>query len=224
MVDFTAKAAADYDRRIPRLVPGYDLFHALVPSLLASLVPNGGQILVMGAGTGREILALARQRRDWHLTAVDPSAAMLARARQRLGRLRLGKRVTYHVGDAASFRGDIAQDAALSLLVGHFIADDGQRLGFLTGLAANLAAGAPLILVELAEMGSDALAFYHQWALDQGNEPVAVAAMFARFRAHYHLLTPSRLADLLDHAGFTRPEPFFQAFGFRGVIAHRRGR
>jgi tRNA (cmo5U34)-methyltransferase len=42
-------------------------------------------VLVAGCGTGAELVEALAQRPDWQITALDPSASMLAAAQARLG-------------------------------------------------------------------------------------------------------------------------------------------
>jgi len=80
-------AAARYDRIAQLLIPGYSSLARLGVALLATSplgAMPGASILVAGCGTGAELLEARRQRPDWRLTAIDPSPAMLAAARERL--------------------------------------------------------------------------------------------------------------------------------------------
>ena len=57
----------------------------------------GGSVLELGCGTGR--IAMPLGRAGVHVVGIDRSSPMLARARQRLRRARLGSRVTLVRGD-----------------------------------------------------------------------------------------------------------------------------
>ena len=67
---FDDERAAAYDTRIRRLAP-YDALHAMVVSLLSTLLNERAHVLVAGAGTGTEIHRLGRAHPDWHFTAVN---------------------------------------------------------------------------------------------------------------------------------------------------------
>ena len=81
---FDAERAAAYDDRIRRLAPGYDLLQSTVASVLAARLPDDAHLLVVGAGTGAEIVTMGRNVSRWQFTAVDPSPDMLDRCRSRV--------------------------------------------------------------------------------------------------------------------------------------------
>ena len=70
-----AQADERYDRVVARLIPGYASLARLGVALLATSpqasVP-GASVLVVGCGTGAELLEARRQRPDWRLTGLDP--------------------------------------------------------------------------------------------------------------------------------------------------------
>ncbi|MBE8815642.1 class I SAM-dependent methyltransferase, partial [Serratia marcescens] len=73
---FPDAAAADYDRRILTMVPGYQFAQALLTATLAQTLPNDATLLLAGCGTGSELSALAATNASWRFSAVDPSAGM----------------------------------------------------------------------------------------------------------------------------------------------------
>ena len=69
---FDEERAAGYDDRIRRVAPGYEALQAALPSVMGTPAPDA-RVLVVGAGTGAEILAMARARPDWRFTAIGRS-------------------------------------------------------------------------------------------------------------------------------------------------------
>ena len=88
----------DEDARLERHQLEYDLTWRYLERYL----PPAGSILEIGAGTGRYTLALCR--RGHAVTAVDLSAALLERCRQRLVAEGLHGRVRLVVADARDLR------------------------------------------------------------------------------------------------------------------------
>ncbi|VTS66577.1 Uncharacterised protein [Streptococcus dysgalactiae subsp. equisimilis] len=76
---------------------------------------------------------------------------MLALARQRFAMLGLLERIDLHCGEVAGLPASPPYDAALLLLVLHFIRGDEAKLRFLETIAARLAPAAPLLLANLME-------------------------------------------------------------------------
>jgi tRNA (cmo5U34)-methyltransferase len=61
---FDEARAAAYDDKIRRLAPGYDVPHDGIASLAATLLGADAHLLVVGAGTGEELVRLGRTRAE----------------------------------------------------------------------------------------------------------------------------------------------------------------
>lgn len=222
MADFKRENAIDYDSRIERLVPGYHLLQEILPPLLASYLSGEARILVAGAGTCREILAMAALRPSWRFVAVDPSDAMLDVGEKHVKGRGISHRVTFRASLLADFQNSSRFDAAVSLLVMHFLPDDGVKAAYLADIGRHLKANAPFIFADLTAFPLDeTFCAYRHWARVRNQSDEECTAMFARIRANFHPINRRRLRHLLSDAGFTEPEPFFQALGYRGYMTHR---
>lgn len=72
--------------------------------LIAALDAEPGmQVLEVGCGTGRNLIAAARHWRGARFTGFDISAAMLDTARRSVGRAGLGERIAFEQADACTF-------------------------------------------------------------------------------------------------------------------------
>jgi hypothetical protein len=69
----------------PRFVPGFADLHRMTRILLAEQTAQDGSVLVLGAGGGLELKALAEAEPRWNFVGVDPALAMLKLAEQTLG-------------------------------------------------------------------------------------------------------------------------------------------
>jgi len=105
-------------------VPGFASLHRMVAQLLAERVPPNGRVLVLGAGGGLELQALAAAQKSWFFDGIDPSPNMLEVAARTVEPY--GERMQFHQGyiDTAP---QGPYDGATSLLTFHFIPRD-QRL------------------------------------------------------------------------------------------------
>lgn len=220
MTGFDAKAAADYDERIVRLVPGYRVAQDLSAAILGAKLPDAATVLVAGCGTGAELVRLASANRTWRFVAVDPSEAMIARARDKMRAIGGDGRVTFvaaRIEDAPAAE----HDAVVALLVGHFIPDDGARLRFLCALASRVRKDGPLAIFdyESAPAGEPA---YRRWLTDGGHDPAAADAVIARIEANWFPVSERRRNELLKQAGFADCETVFRALGYRATTACRR--
>lgn len=221
--DFDA-GAGDYERRIRTLVAGYDTLHDLSAAMLYAQLPETTRLLCVGAGTGEEIARLAAAGAQWQFVGVDPSAQMLAVARDRLTRAGLMRRVELVQGEIDSMPSEPAFDAATLILVLHFLRENATRMALLSHIAARLKPGAPLLLASLYENGDSAtvLAAWKSLQVLSGLPRQAVEERMAPRLAESWPVSDAQLAELLAATGFGPPTRYFQGLMMAGWVARRR--
>lgn len=208
---------ASYASDTPRKVPGLADLHRMVMLLLAEEAPAAAHVLVVGAGGGLELAALASAQPEWRFTGVDPSPAMVALARQAVvpfaERIQLVTATVDQV-PAGPF------DGATCLLTLHFL-ERGERLGTLREIHRRLKPGARLVVTHHAPPGGNA----ERWmarsvAFGAGAHPdrAGTAAAGKLMTQRLPLLTPREEEELLREAGFVDVELFYAAFSFRGWV------
>lgn len=222
--------APGYDRIVQQLIPGYASLARLGVALLAAsplAQPPGASVLVVGCGTGAELLEARAQRPDWRLTALDPAAEMLAVARSRLAD---PEAVVWCCTTLERHGAHACFDGALAVLVLQALPDDGGKLAFLTALAAALRPGAQVLLVDLMrperspleeQLARARLGFQRASGLDAAVGGDAGRSVEALTRG-VHPIGISRLTALLEAAGFGDPAPVFQALDYQGFLLQRR--
>lgn len=226
----SVSSPGSYDLIVQQLVPGYASLARLSVALLAASPAAGrpgAAVLVAGCGTGAELLEARAQRPDWQLTAIDPSAAMLAAAQQRLGQQASSEGSTavhWQQCTVEELDADAAFDGALSVLVLQSLADDGSKLAFLTALARSLRPGGQLVLVDL--MAPERSPLQQQvdaaWIGFQTASGVTAAeAAVTGLTQGIHPIGSSRLAALVDAAGLSDPAPIFQALNVQGFLLQK---
>jgi tRNA (cmo5U34)-methyltransferase len=135
-------AVARYAEGPPRFVPGFADLHKMTSILLAERAPPDARVLVVGAGGGLELKALADLHPDWSFDGIDPSPEMLKLARQTLGshmaRVQLHEGII-NIAPAGPF------DAATCLLTLHFLAAD-ERRRTAREIHRRLKPGAPFVV------------------------------------------------------------------------------
>lgn len=220
MTSFTAAAVSGYSDRTARIVPGLSDLHRMSGLLLAERAPADGCILVLGAGGGLELKALADLQPGWRFVGVDPSADMLQLARSALGAD--ASRVDWHEGyidttPAGPF------DGAICLLTLHFLPQQ-ERLQTLRQMHARLKPGAALVVAHHSFPNQGAaqdrwLNRYAAFAAAAGLPQAAgsIAAIKERLPA----LSPEQDAALIGEAGFVDVELFYCAFTFKGWVARK---
>ncbi len=218
---FNAQAARHYAEGPPRQVPGFAGLHRMMNLLLAETLPDSAHILVLGAGGGLELKAMADFRPNWRFSGVDPSADMLGLARQITADYAPRIDLTEGYIEAAP---EGPYDAATSLLTFHFIPRE-KRLETLREIRRRLKPGAPFILAHISFPQTEPerstwiarhVAFGQADDIDPATATKARDAIGTRLT----ILAPDEEEAMLAEAGFAGITPFYAAFSFRGWIAY----
>ena len=224
LADCSSSETQGYDLIVQQLVPGYASLARLAVALLA-VSPlagrQGASVLVAGCGTGAELLEARAQRPDWQLTAIDPSAAMLAIARERLQEAAAA--IQWQQTTVEAMEANARFDGALSVLVLQSLDDDGSKLAFLTALARSLRPGGQLVLVDL--MAPERSPLQQQvdaaWLGFQNASGITSDTAVAGLTQGVHPIGGNRLAALVEAAGFSDPAPIFQALNVQGFLLQK---
>ncbi|MGE5545458.1 MAG: class I SAM-dependent methyltransferase [Solirubrobacterales bacterium] len=225
---FEAERAQAYDNRMRAAIPGYEALHQLACGMVAEETGGQGRVLVVGAGTGAECVALAEACPGVSVVGADPAEDMLEMARHKIEAHGLAARIHLHPTYVADLPRMAPFDAATLLLVMHFLPDDGAKQALLSDIAARLNPGAPLILADLFGPAwedpwqAELRAFWGHLQRAAGIPAEDVAKGFTRVDKSIHPVTEARLAELCAAAGFEAPKPFFRALCFGGWLLRRR--
>ena len=65
---FDKNRAAKYDCKIRMIIPGYESLYQMTNHLLRSLLPVKDHILIVGAGTGMDIITCGTMNPQWTFT------------------------------------------------------------------------------------------------------------------------------------------------------------
>ncbi|WP_462172854.1 class I SAM-dependent methyltransferase [Pseudoalteromonas xiamenensis] len=218
MPTFKGDEATNYDSRIQRLIPGYELLHDLTLAQLHTLFPESARILVVGAGTGFEVVKLAMHNPKWHLVAQDVSEDMLEIAKSRCLEAGIQDRVSFLAEPLA--HGKKEYDAVVCLLVLHFLPDDGEKSHLLRAIQSHLQVGKPLFLADLMKPHTPFEREAQLFACENlGLTSIGVERMRHNLTHEFFPLDRMRLADLLDECRFDSAKPYFQALGFVAVTS-----
>lgn len=211
---------AGYVSGPPRFVPGFADLHRMTGVLLAETAPADARILVLGAGGGLELQALASAYPAWTFDGVDPSPQMLELAATTLGPL--AARAQLHEGlvfdaPAGPF------DGATCLLTLHFLSIE-DRLRTLVALRDRMRSGAALVIAHSSFDQREPfrerwLSRYADFARSSGVPHAMVERALAAVTAEPNMIDPATEASLLHQAGFSEVSLFYTAFTWRGWVA-----
>lgn len=210
-------AVASYAADTARKVPGLADLHRMVMLLLAEQAPQEAHILVVGAGGGMEIKAMAEAQPAWRFTGVDPSPQMLDLARQTL---------TPFADRVDLIQGAIDQapagpfDGATCLFTLHHL-DRADRLRTFDGIRRRLRPDAKLVIAEHSSLGANperwltrSVVFGDREKLDWAKASAAGKKMMEGLS----LITTAQEEDMWREAGFTDVDLFYAALSFRGWV------
>jgi tRNA (cmo5U34)-methyltransferase len=227
---FGRDRASDYDGDIRRRIPGYEALHTTAFAMLSGRLASDARLLLVGAGTGHEMLLLAQARPDWRLLGVDPSVDMLAIAQQKFIAAGVSGRVEARPGTVADLPSTELFDAATALLVMHFLLDDQSKRDFLNSIARRLKTGALFLIADLTgQPGTPEFeVLFAAWqmhcrlmhGLDVDEE--AMAKEFAMRRARPGWIDEPRHLELFAEAGFDAPLRFWSGLLFSAWAMTKR--
>lgn len=216
----TPGASEDYAERVARHVPGLRDLHRMIGVLMAEQAPDDGRLLVLGAGGGLELKALAETRPGWRLDGVDPSADMLRQASATLGEQ--ASRATLHQG----YIDDAPEgpfDGATCLLTLHFL-PAAERLRTVREVARRLRPGAPFIVAHHSfplERRDAWLARNAAFVVAAGVPAEQARSGMQAMKEKLPVLAPEADEALLREAGFTDVELFYAALTFKGWVCRK---
>lgn len=218
---FKGQAVNSYNEGPPRQVPGYGDLHRMISLLLAEVMPPEGRVLVLGAGGGQEIKALADAHAGWIFDGVDPSADML----------QLARTVTAaHDNRVRLFEGYIEDapqqpyDAATCILTFHFITRE-QRVETLRQIRKRLKPGAPFVAVHLSFPQNEPerstwIARHVAYGLANGTEPAKVESARLAIGTRLSILSPDEDVAMMQEAGFSNVSLFYAGLSIKGWVAY----
>ena len=190
----------------------------MMSMLLAERVPANGQVLVLGAGGGLELKALADAHPGWTLTGVDPSADMLRLAEQIVGPH--AARISLHEGyiDSAPVG---PFDGAVCLLTLHFVPRD-QRLETLRQIHRRLAPGAPFVVAHISfpQTEPERSTWIARHVAYSGTAPANVESAKQAIATRLSVLSPEDDEASLREAGFSNVVLFYAGLSFRGWVGY----
>ncbi|TFF21916.1 class I SAM-dependent methyltransferase [Jiella endophytica] len=214
-------AVARYAEGPRRFVPGLEALHRMTGLLLAEAAPSDATVLVLGAGGGSELKAMAEAQPGWRFVGVDPAGEMLKLAERVLGPLM--ERVTLVQGTIDDAP-EGPFDAATCLLTLHFLAA-AERTRTVREIRRRLRPGAAFVAAH-ASFPQDAterdvwLDRYAAYPAAMGADRNDVQKARAAVAASLNSFSPELDEAILRDGGFADAALFYAAFTWRGWVGH----
>lgn len=226
-IDFDANppvTTSEYDNMAQIALPGYEAMHTIALSCLRSNLPKTANLLIVGAGTGMELVKFGNSNPEWQMLGADPSSNMLAIAQQKIQQYDLSERVKLFQGYTHDLPDTVLYDAATCILVMHFLPDDGSKLALLQSIAQRLKSSAAFILVdvfgekntpEFEQMVSIVQVYWEE----MGMPPEKRLELLETVNKGVYPIPEPRIFKLLAQAGFRSVMRFYTGLWVGGWLA-----
>lgn len=216
-VDFDKNAPIagdEYDSIIPQVIPGYEALHQMVLACLGAKLYLEANLLVVGAGTGMELVKFAKSNSRWKILGVDPAENMLAVAKNKIQQHGLSEQVELFQGYVNDLPQTSVYNAATSILVMHFIPDDGGKLAFLKSIAQRMKSSGTFILVDVfGEKGTndfeEMIVLVKEFWKGKGVSEAKEAEILETMENGVYPISENRILELLKEAGFDKVIRFY---------------
>lgn len=223
IIAFEKERAATYDQRFQKLAPLKDVLHLISRQILEPL-PENSWVLVVGAGTGSELIFLSEMFPSYRFTVVEPSRDMLDICREKVEQRGMSHRMIYHNGYLDDLVSESKFRAATSFLVSHFLTDPEQRLAFFRRIHDFLLADGVLITADLAHCGEDHDRLWEVWLrtlVDSGHTEEQMVEYRQAVANGVSFLSDQEMKALLRRAGFEAPALFLRTLLINAWFARR---
>ncbi len=223
---FNPEFSSQYDSKIRVSIPGYEALHAMTHDFLSFELPESANILVVGAGTGMELVTLGHSHPEWRFTAVDVSKDMIAICRDNIKASGMNDRVHIHQGKADELPKTGLYDAATALLVSHFITSKEEKRAHFVAISKLLHSSAPFITADLlADTDKPYFEYFVKVWLDHkvnsGMSKNEVKEDYERSRRAVSFISEGEYCNILKTTGFSGIHEFYRAFLFCGWICRK---
>lgn len=206
--------AATFDEMAQAAIPGREGIFRIANACFADL-PTEARVLVVGCGTGTELLHLASQHPRWRFEAVEPAEPMLNACRRRVSAAGLEDRVRLHQCRLEGFRIEPCH-AATAILVSQHVVDDTLATAFFRDIAANLTSGGLCFSADISVPPQEPereliLQVWQRQASTAGVPEQGLIDLRARFGRDLVARPAAVIERLFKEAGFLPPIQVFQS-------------
>ncbi|WP_016950512.1 class I SAM-dependent methyltransferase [Anabaena sp. PCC 7108] len=217
-------ATNEYDTMIQMALPGYEAMHNMALSILKANIPEKANLLIVGAGSGMELVKFSKGNSQWQMLGVDPSSNMLSIAQNKIDEYGLSEQIKLFAGYTQDLNTTSLYDAATCILVMHFLPDDGSKLALLKNISQRLKSSATFILVDIfGEKETDEfermISIIKVYWKQMGMNPEKRIQGLETIKKGVFTISEMRVVELLQQAGFGNILRFYTGLWVGGWVA-----
>jgi tRNA (cmo5U34)-methyltransferase len=217
-------ATNEYDTMIQMALPGYEAMHNMALSILKANIPEKANLLIVGAGSGMELVKFSQGNSQWQMLGIDPSSNMLSIAKNKIDEQGLSERIKLFAGYTHDLNTTSLYDAATCILVMHFLPDDGSKLALLKNISQRLKSSATFILVDIfGEKETDQfermISIIQVYWEQMGMNPEKRMEGLETIKKGVFPISEMRVVELLQEAGFGNILRFYTGLWVGGWVA-----
>ncbi|MEO0801053.1 MAG: class I SAM-dependent methyltransferase [Cyanobacteria bacterium J06642_2] len=168
-------------------------------------LPQNAKILIVGCGTGVELIRLAKALPTATFVALDSAQPMLDFCVRQVEAKGLTHRVQFHSGAVDSLEHESPFDAATAILVSQHLANDAEAARFFTQISQRLKPSGCLYSADLhipSDQNRDRMIdLWREQAVMSGVEASIIQNITARFGIDLRVRDEEAIAHLLHTAG-----------------------
>lgn len=220
---FGKDQAENYDNQWSKLSPVNDLLHFLSKLLLKDL-PSAANVLCVGAGTGAELVALAKEFPEWTFTALDLSPEMIEMCRKNTEKAGISERCKFYAGTLDSFSLEEKFDAATSILVSQFLTEKENRIIFFSEIKKRLNSGGYLINADLTSPDEDISyenlrKVWIKMLIFAGTPENKAESATSQWGKMVAISKQEEIEEMIKSGGFENPTLFYQSLFIKAWFA-----
>lgn len=224
-INFDSKKAMHYEEYARKAVFGYEQLFTMALALISDKAGKPTNVLVVGCGTGMELITFGKQMPNWQMTGVDPSEEMIKISRAVLDSHGLSDRVTLHQGYVEDLPEEEMYDSATLIFVMRFIPETSKKLSLLKNIAKRLRPNAKIVIIDQFGDPSQEQFQYmtNAWRnfMKFGGVPCELVIKIAVQAIEQSFFTEPDIHKLLSEAGFRKPNRFYNSFMHGGWVAQK---
>ena len=216
--------AENYERLAEAGIPGREGLYRLCKTIF-SRSKIQGKALVVGCGTGADLIPLAEDFTEWQFDALEPADAMRTYCQSQIDKKKLSGRINLHACDLEAFDGNETYDIVTSILVSQHIENSAEAQRFFSKLYSLIKPGGWLYTADihfpLNQPESEILDLWSYQAKYAGTPEEIVENLLVRFSTDLKPRQEEKIVQLLNTAGLKSPVKVFSSLIYGAWCAQR---